>query len=200
MSRAKARVTFSSSGKNVSWLGDLKDASDDEIAAFTWDCRWALHSLNIECLRRKAKDAKTAPISDLTKTIEENAVKINQVGELIGSQKDNIMRSKSFLCNLAPKISETQHDKHHLEFCKELCWQVTERTSWHLTLLLIASFGRKSLGRLKPDQGIEVLRYLHKNQFSLTDRVRDVLGAKVVAFGLQGGKQCLFYDLFLSDL
>lgn len=199
MSRAKPCVTFSLSGKEVSWLGRLIDASNDEIAAFRWDCQWALHSLNVECLRRNSKDAKTAPISDLTKTLEENAVKIKQVGELTGSQQSNLSHSKSFLQNLAPSITEVPHEKRQLRFCKEFCWQVTKQTNWHLTLLLIASFGRKKLGKLKDDEGIEVLRYLHENQITLSERVRDVLDVKAVALGLQDGKQCLFYDSFLSD-
>lgn len=182
---SSARVKFSISGKEFSWLDKLKDASDDEVAEFRWDCRWALYSLNDECLRRNAKDTKPTPISDFTKTIEENAQKIKQAGELLVSQESNLAQSKSFLKNLAPTMKE---EKRASRFCQELCWQVTKQTSCQLTLLLIASFGRSQLGKLRDEEGIEVLRYLRKNQTSLTDYVRDVLGAKAVAYGLQSGR------------
>lgn len=191
MLRAKPYLLFSTSTKeNFRWPEGFTYALDNEVEDLRRECRWALWSLNAECLRRNKTRPKGLLDSKFAEIIEANVVNIEKK-TLSLNQKGLIVRSRSFLRGLDSSIASAWQDKAMKRMCKELCWQVLTWTTRDLALLLVSSFGRMKLGCFGEQEAVQAVEYLYKHREDLTRRVHGLFEPKEITNGVQNSKQCV---------
>ena len=207
MSQARVCVTFSTLRKErFPWPEGFQDASNDEIALLICETQWALYSLSAERLRRETQDGQPIPeeisrkeqnYNELIQTVEKAAADIERLGEIPGAQRCKLSKAKPFLNTLDKRITTNELEKK-AKLANELCWQTLRWTDVNLTLLLIASIGRKWLSTLTTHHAASLFAYLYKQKKGLTSRVGTSL-SEFINFDLHQGKKGRSHIFFASD-